>query len=244
MSTINLLPDDYLKQRVQHRISLVCVVLFVVVVITVLGAYAVTERTRARTLQVRDRVNLEYEEATRMIHEMQTLEAQKHMMMTKARLTASLVERVPRSTVLALITNARPEGTSLTEVDLKTKRLRKRTPAEASGPVGTGSTLTTQPKIELAGQVPIEVNITVKGLAGTDAEVARFIANLARNPLISAVDLSFSKEKVIDEAVVREFQIDLCLRQDVDAIDFVKTVGGTKQAAAPTQTDGGRESRS
>ena len=241
MSTINLLPDDYLKQRAQHRVSMVCLALFVVVVIAVLGAYAATERSRARTLEVRDRVNAEYEEATRMIQEMQTLEAQKHMMLAKARLTASLVERVPRSTVLALITNARPEGTSLTEVDLKTKRLRK--PATETTPPPTGSALTTQPRIELAGQVPIEVNVTVKGLAGTDAEVARFIANLARSPLVSAVDLSFSKEKVIEEVVVREFQIDLCLRQDVDAKDFVQRAVD-EQAGASAVSDEGRESRS
>ena len=67
--------------------------------------------------------------------------------------------------------------------------------------------------------------MTVQGLAGTDSQVAKFIANLARNPLIGSVDLSFSQEKLIDKALVREFKLNLKLKDNVDAVNLVREMG-------------------
>ena len=55
MSTINLLPGDYLRQRRGRRVNLVFLVLFSVVVSSVFGAYVVTSRSKNHTLEVRDR---------------------------------------------------------------------------------------------------------------------------------------------------------------------------------------------
>ena len=52
---------------------------------------------------------------------MQELEAVKRAMCKKAETTACLVERVPRSTLLGIVTNALPKGASLTKFILKTK---------------------------------------------------------------------------------------------------------------------------
>jgi len=123
MSTINLLPEGYLKQRTQRRVSSACLALSVLAIGSVIGAHWMTGRSKTRTLEVLDRVNAEYAEATKLIQRMQFLEAQKVAMLEKAETTASLVERVPRSTILAIIANARPRYTSLTEVGMATKQV-------------------------------------------------------------------------------------------------------------------------
>lgn len=222
MSTINLLPDDYLKQRVRRRADTVCLSLFVVVVASVIGAYVVTERSRGHTLVVRDRVNAQYQEATKLIEQMQTLEAQKALMMRKAEQTASLVERVPRSTILAILTNARPSGTSLTDVKLTTRRPQLRDTGRSKGKRSRGkSKFSTKPR-EDEVRKPAFVEIDVTGLAVTDTAVARFMSNLIGNPMVESVDLDFSRETTVDDATVRQFKIKLRLKNDVDALQLAK----------------------
>ena len=232
MSTINLLPENYLQRRCQHRTNVICLVLFVVVIGGILLATTASKRNLAHTLSVRDRVNTSYTEAAKLISQMHELEAQKVKMLRKAELTASLVERVPRSTLLAIVTKALPDGTSLESLDLRTQRIIRR--AESTdGNRQTGSKLTTEPR--KAPPTPVETTVCaeITGLAATDVQVARFIANLARNPLMDSVDLVYSEEKKIKDVTVREFQIKTVLKREVDAIDFVRPAGrdaGVQQA--------------
>ena len=235
MSTINLLPDDYLKRRGQRRSNVVCLVLFAVVVSAVIGANAVTSRSEAHTLEVRDRVYGEYAQAAKLIEHMQALQTQKILMLKQAELTASLVERMPRSTVLGVISTACPKGISFDEVSLICQVAKSNTESSSrSGRRRRGSKISTESRS--AGKAPkIEINMMIAGLAGTDAQVARFIANLAGcRPLVNDVSLVFSKEKVVDQrkdaepsedvVIVREFEIRLRLAPEADAIDMVKSV--------------------
>jgi len=233
-STINLLPDDYLKQRGRRRSNIVCLALFTVVVAGVIGANAVTRRSEARTLEIRDRVYSQYAKAAKDIEHMQALQTQKAVMLKQAELTASLVERMPRSTVLGVISTACPKGISFDEVSLICQVVKaKRDAASSGGRRRRGSRISTVSRT--AGKAPkIEVNMMIAGLAETDSQVARFIANLAGcRPLIRDVSLVFSQEKVVGKergvkdsegVTVREFEIRLRLAPEADALDMVKTV--------------------
>lgn len=220
MSTINLIPQDYLRQRMQRRVNFVSVILLAVVISGVIGAATVTDRSKNHTQDVRDRIQDEYGQAAKLIRQMQVLEARKAMMLDKAQLTAALVERVPRSTLLAIITNARPKGTSLLKVNLNTRVAKETIPgAGRLSPTGT-TVLSGESRSNTAPRTNLVVDLAITGLAHSDADVAKFIANLAGNRLVETVDLTFSQEKIIDAAVVRQFQIRFTLRDDADAIDI------------------------
>ena len=221
MGTINLLPENYLRHRRHRRADAICLVLMVVVIGGVLCAAAVSKRNATHTLAIRDRVNASYAEAARLISQMHDLEVQKSKMLRKAELTASLVERVPRSTLLAIVTNALPAGTSLTDLELTTQRIIKHA-EKPEGGKQTGSRLTTKPRKSSFASADVSVSVEITGLAGTDVQVARFIANLARNPLMASVDLVYSEEKKIKDVTVREFQIKTELKGQADAIEFVR----------------------
>lgn len=232
MSTINLLPDDYLKRRSQRRSNIVCIVLFAVVLSGVIGANTVTSRSERLTLEIRDRVNEEYDKATKLIQHMQSLERQKAVRLQKAELTASLVERMPRSTVLGIVATACPNGVSLKEVNLLCKPIRSQGgDADKRGRGKRRKKLSTSSR-KSNGPAPVEVNMTISGLAETDTQVAKFIANLASSrPLIKDVNLVFSQEKLVkkdkdkDKRVfIREFEIKLQLNPQVDAMEMVKTI--------------------
>ncbi len=226
MSTINLLPDDYVQRRRRRRANILCLALFIVVMCGVVGAAVVSERSRQYTQQMLERVNADYEEAARLIEQMRTLEVQRYRMREKARMTASLVERTPRSTILAVITNARPKHTSLVKVELDTKRVFLRNKTS-----GKRSKFTTVSQRRAAMTAPMVVTMDILGKANTDVEVARFIANLARHPLIGSVDLAYSEELKEKDATYREFKIIVTLNNDVDALDAIRKTGFTTAGA-------------
>ncbi len=237
MSTINLLPENYLQRRFQSRANVICLILFVVVISGVICAAAVSKRSTARTLAIRDRVNASYAEAAKLISQMHKLEAQKVEMLRKAELTASLVERVPRSTLLAVVTNALPDGASLQTLGLQTQRLIKRAEPAESGKQ-TGSKLKTKPRKTPSASDQTTVSLEITGLAATDVQVARFIANLARNPLTASVDLVYSEQKMVKDVTVREFQIRTVLKGQVDAIEFVRPAGTDRREGQAHVPDG------
>lgn len=226
MSTINLLPQEYIERRLRNRATVICSILFAVVMSVVIAAAIASQQSHQYTLEVRDRLDADYAEAAKLIQQMQQLEAKKRKLLHKAELSAALMERVPRSYVLAVVTNALPANASLENLVLDTREApqqydhvaTKRKSRRKSKYVSGSSRAKAKP-------VPQMVQITVTGLAATDIEVARLIANLARNSLVETVDLIYSQEKIVNKASVREFQIRLVLKADGDAIDSIRNAG-------------------
>ncbi len=225
MSMINLLPDEYFHQRSQHRTNVMCMVLLVILITGLVCAAIVSQRESDELSTLRDKVGREYAEAAKLIEQMHELEVRKRTMIRKAEMTASLLERVPRSYLLAVITRAAPESTSLTEFKLHPKLIRPPAPKKRSA--GTRGRKTTKNKtgsVAKAALPPrpiVKVYIRVKGLAGTDIEVAKFISNLAANTIMKSVDLKYSQEKLIDGSAMREFQVEMELKHNVDVIDVL-----------------------
>ena len=231
MSTINLLPSDYVRQRSRRRANVVCIALFVIVTTSVVCASVFSERSHRHSIEVRDRVDREYAEATKIIEQVQFLESQKQKMLQKAKLTATLVERIPRSMLLAILADARPKNTSLLELEMIARPAKKRQSAESADSSGSRYSVTSRK--EGAAQ-PREMAVTMKitGLAGTDGDVARFIANLDRNPLVGLADLVYSQERVERKTTVREFQIMLEMKSDASEADFRKAISAVRAAGA------------
>ena len=231
MSTINLLPEDYLENRARRRILAMCMVLFVIEVGCVVGAWFVTERKQARAVEVSRRVDESYADAAQQIARLQQLEVQKKTMLHKAEVADALVERVPRSALLAVLTNALPPGASLTQIKLETQRslvlprtVKDDKPAAKNDDKKTR--LTSEPRQE-SPVAPSTVALEVKGLAATDMEVARFIAELARCPLIRSVDLGYSQQRSLAGDSLREFQVRIELKDNAAAIVLAAGAGAS-----------------
>lgn len=243
MSTINLLPEDYVKRRSERRANVMCVALFAVVMAGVFGAAIASERNTKQTQHVRDRVNANYAKAAQLLAQIQQLEAQKREGIRKAKATAALIERVPRSYVLATITRALPKHAALTELTLKPVRRAqpRRAPAKR-----TTKFAAAKKKKQVKKPPEMVMTLEVVGWAVTDVQVARFITNLLGSPLLSSVNLDYTKDKEVKakkkdkpDMRVREFKIIMELHPDVDVIDLVGTRG--TQAALPSGAAGGSD---
>jgi Tfp pilus assembly protein PilN len=216
MSIINLLPDDYLRNRARRRANILCLALFVVVMAGVGGAAVVTNRNHRSTLEVCGRVNASYLEAAKLIEQVHRLQDQKAVLVAKAEQASALQERVPRSYVLGTITNACPETAALTSLRLDSKIVE---PDKKPG--GNPNAKFDAVAAQKSGKPPLlSVDLLVTGQATTDVDVARFITNLARNPLLSNVDLNYSEERTTqDKIVYREFQVKMEIKPGVDVLD-------------------------
>lgn len=217
MSTINLLPEDYLQRRRQHRGNMICTVLFGVVIVSICAAALVREQSTRRTREVCDRMSAAYADAAKLIDEVHQLEKQRANMLDKAKRSAALMERMPRSYLLAMLTNALPEGASLKSVRMVIQVVGE---GEGDKPKPKAAAV----KASATSKAPqLAMALSITGKATTDVQVARFIARLAAHPLTDVVDLSYSKEsKDLQDKGMREFQLSVILKPDADVLDAIR----------------------
>ena len=236
MSTMNLLPRDYVQRRSQHRANVICIVLLAVVLGSVAGAGLVSERSSRNTRQVCDRINRAYEDAAKLIDEVRQLEAQKRTMLVKAETSAALMERLPRSYVLAMLADALPTGASLTTLKLDTRAVRSG-PSPQTPRAKHAVVANLRGRKMQATASNLSVTMDIKGKAATDVQVARFIASLAKHNLTEMVDLSYSKQAAGGGEAFREFHLRVRLKPNADALDAA--AGQTAHAPSPDRSGRG-----
>ena len=219
----SFLPEDYIEERAERRTNLVSLILFGVVMIAVFAAFLVTNREWTQVRALQEAINSQYLLAARQIDELTELEQQKEQMLTKAELAAALVERVPRSILLAELINRMPPRLSLLKFDLKSEKIRApralpkhRRRGRSSGPKRAPTRAQASAQSEKI-QIPRSVvTISMVGVAPTDLEVSRFMAALTSYSLLKDVTLEYSEEFNVDDRIMRKFGIKLTLDSNAD----------------------------
>jgi len=212
---LSFLPDDYLERKQSRRTNAICATLFVIVVGSVFAAWWFTKRSLAGLEVQYTSIDGQYTEAAKRIEQVREMQDKQRTMATQAELTASLLERVPRSHLLAEITNAMPSGLSLLEFDLTSRvKVIPVKPAAANQPAVTAfDAAKAQQEQAKRTAEPRKYNVTMKltGVAQTDVQVAGFITKLGQSKLFKEVNLAVSEEFVMDGRKVRKFGMDLLL---------------------------------
>ncbi len=223
MHHASFLPEDYLAQKAERRTNLICLTLFVVVMIAVFGAFLVTNRQWTHVKRAQEAVNERYRQAAQQIQGLTKLENQREQMLEKAQLAAALVERVPRSILLAGLINRMPDRMTLTEFELQSSQIRKaRSTAKKGRGARRASVRRARTRKQAKAKTPkaeaprYQVKLTMVGTAPTDLEVSRFMSELNDYALLSSVTLDYSEEKEIDGRVMRKFKIHMELDPSAD----------------------------
>jgi len=236
MSLINLLPKDYYQRCQGVRTNVMCVILFVVVMVCIVSASTVSRYNAGQTQAIMDDLNRSYSQAAQTISQMQTLKGQKQTIFDKRRRIEALQDPVPKSIVLAVLTNARPDGVSLLHVKLDSRF------DPSKGPNKTPTVKTTKDQAAPAPSPQrVEPNVTIEiiGLAHTDLQVAHYLANLTSSGLTQSVDLSYTQDYVPggggSEGIpkhlqsLREFRLKCRLNTKIDANSMADRWRKTKQ---------------
>jgi Tfp pilus assembly protein PilN len=229
MRVINFLPDDYLQQCTLHRANLACLVVAGGALLALGGAFAYTSYQAVYAGVERAAVEAQYAEASRQIAQLKQLEDRKTGLLHKVELSTALLERVPRSHLLAKLTNYLPAHTSLTSITMRIEDVSVR-PTEAAAGAG-GKADAAAPKKSPGGRDEMvkvkRVRFRLDGLATTDIDVAEFLMRLSADPLFDEVDLQFSEEFAYgDGSPMRRFQLSFRLSAAAEKI--------LETAAAPT----------
>ena len=225
MSNASFLPEDYLSQKAEQRTNLLSLILFAVVMIAVIGAFFVTNRQARMVKTAQEAINSQYQKAGMQIQELTQLEKQKEEMLHKAELAAALVERVPRSILLAELINRMPERLALLSFDMKSDKIKA--PAAPTDTDDKGRLVTRvkekAPTKQEAGESvqkvdppKYQVTIAMVGVAPTDLEVSRYMTEMNNYALVKDVTLEYSEQKDVGGRMMRQFKINLLLETEAD----------------------------
>ena len=214
----SFLPEDYLQKKIARRTNAICITLFALVMAGVVGAYLVTDRQRAEVRRLQEEVNADFQDAARRIEQLDQLQVDKNLMLQRREVAKVLVERVPRSVILAELTNRMPSTLSLLEFDMETKVLRTAPRPKTSLQREAQKNRKDRKKLKQPNRPdikPTELTLTLVGVAPTDLEVSQFLAMLNQHELFQNIFLRYSEGKKIQDRIMRKFEIEMTLNQDI-----------------------------
>ncbi len=229
MPNINFVPDDYIQSNESRRANLMCLILFSVVM-AALGGSFVTIKIRQRACGAEESlVNARMAKLEASIKQFEDLQTRRQEMMRTALTTAELLEPVPRSVLLASLTNSLPPGVSLIKLDLNQKEDRSR-------PVGRTSqskyqaargNASSNPETASSTEKTLLVLMDIQGIAPSDLQVAAYIEHLGKSILLEEVALVESMEKKIKDTAFRQFKLTAMLNRELhltkEDIDEIRT---------------------
>ena len=217
MANINFVPDDYVQSNESRKTNLMYLVLFGVVMIALCSSF-ITIKIRQRACGIKEKlVTTKMSQIQEAIKQFEELQAKRGAMMKTALTTADLLEPVPRSVLLASLTNNLPQGVSLLKVSLvqkETKQASRIAPTSKYQAAQAKKTATVEAKV--SQEKLLETNIDIEGVAPSDLQVAAYIERLSNSILLDNVALVESKEhKVEDSTTFRRFKLTTMLKKDV-----------------------------
>jgi Tfp pilus assembly protein PilN len=228
MANINFVPDDYVQSNESRRANLMCLVLFSVTMAALVGTFMMLKIRQRACNTEEELVNAKMAKMQESIKKFEDLQTKRKEMMRTALTTAELIEPVPRSVLLASLTNNLPAGVSLTKLDLLQKEPPKGTTppprSKYQGAAGqAGADLEGRPSMEKM----LETRIQIEGMAPSDLQVAAYIEHLSSSLLIHDVALIESIEKKVGKTPFRNFKLTAMLRPEVhltkDDIEQIRT---------------------
>jgi Tfp pilus assembly protein PilN len=188
-----------------------------IALMAVLGGSFVTIKIRQRGFNAKEKlVNAKMSQAQEAIKQFEQLQTKRKTMMKTVQTTVALLEPVPRSVLLASLTNSLPAGVSLLQVNI----IQKESIKTNQIPVITKYKTTqnekmaeSQPKV--SQEKLLETHIDIEGIAPSDRQVADYIGQLSCSFLLDNVELVESKEYKIEDTALRQFKLTAMLRSDV-----------------------------
>jgi Tfp pilus assembly protein PilN len=234
MANINFVPDDYVQNTESSRTNILYLVLFGMVMLALCGLF-MTIKIRQRACGSKEKlVNTKMTKIQEAIKQFEELQTKRGEMMRTALTTSELIEPVPRSVLLASLTNNLPQGVSLLTLGLiqkDTVRIPQaaqtsKYKAKQAQNAGTGNSEASQEKL-------LDTNIDIEGMAPSDLQVAEYIKRLSISNLLDNVALVESKEHKIDDGTAfRRFKLTAMLKKEVHLTqDDVKKIRDEAESA-------------
>jgi Tfp pilus assembly protein PilN len=215
MLNVNFVPDDYIKSNESRRTNFMYLVLFAVVMAG-LGGTFVTIKISQRTIAEKEEyLSAKEAEADQAIEQYEALQTRRKVMLKHALTTAELLEPVPRSVLLASLTNNLPAGVSLMRLNVVQKEPKRTNRVAATNKYKEAQAKKTAAQAKESPEKFLETYMDIEGVAPSDLQVAAYIKQLSSSALLDNVALVESKEHKIEDATFRLFKLTAMLRKEV-----------------------------
>lgn len=215
MSNINFVPDDYVENNESRRTNILCVGLLAIVMAALGGAF-VTIKIRQKACRSQEAlVDAKMTKMQEAIMQFEQLQAKRKEMMRTALTTAELLEPVPRSVILATLTNNLPPGTSLARLGLVQKDTGVKPKTKTSHYEAAQNKKNAGQDVSDSPEKRLETFIDIEGIAPTDLQVASYIERLENCAMLHKVALVESKEFKVHDSLYRKFELTAQLAKDV-----------------------------
>ncbi|BAM04851.1 PilN domain-containing protein [Phycisphaera mikurensis] len=219
----SFLPEDYLDRRLAKRSHALFLTLFAVVILGAIGSFVVLLSQQREAREAHDEVVRRIQVESTQLETIKALETQREAMMRKAAITATLMDPIQKSNVLAELINHMPLPVSLTEVEVETNVATQRV-VTRSALQQASQRAAAAAEAEAPPPPPLRtVVLQVTGIAPSDLDVSTFMVSLQTHPLFADVELLETRQQRIDEEKLREFKIKLELDPNLTMADLEPT---------------------
>jgi Tfp pilus assembly protein PilN len=225
MAKIDFVPNDYIQQRDSNRANFLYLILFSALMGGIIVTFSIIKLRQKSVEAELQAAESKMSKAHAQISQLENLKAKSSTMIKTMAVTGELIERVPRSVVLACVTNNLPSGVSLLDFKLKQKELKPAASGTHTSQYKSASAAASDTGSAATERIE-ETNIELEGIAPSDIEVAAYIAQLEGSILLDNVELVESKEHKIDAIAFRQFKLKASINNEVllthEDIDRIK----------------------
>ena len=231
MLNVNFVPDDYVKSSENRRTNLLYLVLLAVVMTGLFGSF-ITIKMRQQAVKDKEKyLSKKATQAQEAIEQFEALQAKRKVMLKTALTTAELLEAVPRSVLLASLTNNLPSGVSLLRLNVIQREPKRTSRSAATSKYKEAQGKKAADQAKESPEKLLKTYMDIEGVAPSDLQVAAYIEQLSISTLLENVALVESKEYKKDDITFREFKLTAMLRKDVllssEDIEGIRTRGKT-----------------
>ena len=224
----SFLPEDYVQRKSEVRTNFITLSLFGIVMFAVVGAFFVTNRRWQSIREQQQTINTQYQHEAQKIDQLKALEAQRAAMLEKAEITTALIEKVPRSVLLAELITRMPSDLTILEMKLKSKRIEppkpvanaadKKVKTLASSKKGTAEPAAAKPAPKEEVKAPkFEFTLNLQGVAGVNNDISDYLTSLKGCSLLDKLELPYIQVTTVDQVELRKFEIQANIAANADA---------------------------
>lgn len=210
MSRVDFVPEEYIQQRESGKANFMYLLLFGAMMCGIGVTFSIIKVRQKAVAAELAIVNAKMAQAGQQIAQLEQLKTKGKNVMKTMVMTSGLIEKVPRSIILACLTNNMPTGVSLLELKIEEKVITLKTPKPTAKTAGAAAAAAAVPPQKI-----IETVVDISGIAPSDIGVANYIARLSESILLDRVSLVESRERNIDDMKFRQFKLNAYIKRGI-----------------------------
>lgn len=210
MSRVDFVPEEYIQQRESGKANFMYLLLFGAMMCGIGVTFSIIKVRQKAVAAELATVNAKMAQAGQQIAQLEQLKIKGKNVMKTMLMTSGLIEKVPRSIILACLTNNMPTGVSLLELKIEEKVITLKTPKPTAKTAGAAAAAAAVPPQKI-----IETMVDISGIAPSDIGVANYIARLSESILLDRVSLVESRERNIDDMKFRQFKLNAYIKRGI-----------------------------